>query len=239
MRRRAATVVSIVVAAIAVAAMVARWRPRADPACSELIADASRDIGATDLADRFASARCEEPTFDGWAADVLARASRVEEARSHADAAVARNPRDAHALFALALLATGTPDAVRTAERADGAGYGDDATLLVGIADLQNGDTARAAESFRRVLARDPSHVGATYDLALVADREGNYHDAREGYLATLRLDPRYADARYNLALLTYRAGALAEARHHADELAAIVPDDPRLPALRATLGSE
>jgi Flp pilus assembly protein TadD len=111
--------------------------------------------------------------------------------------------------------------------------------LRSGIAALDADDPEGAAALFREVLEHDPENVPATYDLALCADRIGNYHDAREGYLATLRLDRSYADARYNLALLTYRAGALPEARHHLDELAAIAPDDARIAPLRASLALE
>ena len=57
----------------------------------------------------------------------------------------------------------------------------------------------------------------ATYDCALIADRQGRYHDAREGYLRTLQLDPKSADARYNLVLLTQGHGATLEAKHHLD----------------------
>lgn len=111
--------------------------------------------------------------------------------------------------------------------------------LRSGVAALEQDDPEGAAAMFRGVLEHDPDNVSATYDLALCADRMGNYHDAREGYLATLRLDRSYADARYNLALLTYRAGALPEARHHLDELASIAPDDPRIGPLRASLALE
>ncbi len=111
-----------------------------------------------------------------------------------------------------------------------------DARLREAVAALEEDDLARADAILSDVLERNPENVAATYDLALIADRRGRYHDAREGYLAALRLDRDHADARYNLALLTYRAGALPEARHHADELEAIAPNDPRLPALRDAL---
>ena len=97
---------------------------------------------------------------------------------------------------------SGTPDAVRTAERADGAGN-PTARRSWSSAWISRTETLRAPSSFRRVLPHDPSHIGATCDPALVADRDA------------------------------------AEAGHDAGALVPIAPDDPRLPALRATLGSE
>ncbi|HLK40407.1 MAG TPA: tetratricopeptide repeat protein [Polyangiaceae bacterium] len=76
----------------------------------------------------------------------------------------------------------------------------------------------------------------AAFDAALVAQGDGRYHDAREGYLRALSIDPKMADARYQLALLTHRAHADDEARHHLEELIAIAPHDPRVPALRLAL---
>lgn len=131
------------------------------------------------------------------------------------------------------------PDSVEPEPVAEREPVDSDALLNAGIHALEANDPERAAQHFSAILERDPTNVSATYDLALCADRLGHYHDAREGYLSTLRLDRSHADARYNLALLTYRAGALPEARHHADELEAIAPNDPRLGALRESLSLE
>jgi hypothetical protein len=65
----------------------------------------------------------------------------------------------------------------------------------------------------------------------------GDYNRAREGYLAVLRLSRGHADARLKLVLLTSRADVAAEAKHHLEELRAIVsPTDPRLGLARAVL---
>jgi Flp pilus assembly protein TadD len=88
------------------------------------------------------------------------------------------------------------------------------------------------------MLAESPDDAHAVYDLALVADRRQQYHDAREGYLRALRLDPQMADARYNLAVLTFSRGAVQEAQHDADEFAARYPNDPRILPLRRMLAS-
>jgi len=76
------------------------------------------------------------------------------------------------------------------------------------------------------------------YDLALVADRRGDYTAAREGYLRCLRGDPRRFEARYNLVVLTFRAGARDEARHHLEKLRELSPGDPRVTTLAASIGA-
>lgn len=157
-----------------------------------------------------------------------------------AEAVLETDPHDAHAMFAVAVAYYNGHhrEAVRAAERADAAGYGDDATMLVGLNDLDAGDLVRAAASFRRVHEHQPQSAVAVYDLALIADRQGHYHDAREGYLSALVLDPNMVDARYNLALLTLHAGSLGEAGHDADELARVNPGDPRLVGLRQSIAA-
>ena len=78
----------------------------------------------------------------------------------------------------------------------------------------------------------------ATYDRALVADRQSRYHDAREGYLHTLQLDPTNADARYNLVVLTHGHGATLEAKHHFDVFVSSYPADRRIEQLRQVLAT-
>ena len=195
---------------------------------------------AARLLERGAASCADAPGFQGLQADVWFRVGRTVDAQRLADAALDRDPRDAHALFAsaAALYAAGNSElAVRFAARAEAAGCGDDATLLVGVLDLQSGDLERAAQAFERVRANQPTNPAPVYNLALIADRAHRYQDAREGYLAALRLDPNLADARYNLAVLTARAGVAGEARHNLEELQRIAPTDPRIPSLRQALG--
>jgi len=81
-----------------------------------------------------------------------------------------------------------------------------------------------------------PDNPRVAFDMGVVAQSEGHYREAREAYLHALALDPTMADARYNLVVLTHSIKADDEARHHLDELAAISPGDPRIPAMRAAL---
>jgi Flp pilus assembly protein TadD len=185
---------------------------------------------------------CQEGAgYIGLQADAWVRAGRASQGLKRAEEEIHRDRMDPRATFAVAsaLFALGDPvTAVHAAERAEALGYGNDATILVGIIDLSAGDPSRAAQSFRRVLDSDPKDPVATYDLALTAERLGHYREAREGYLATLQLDPSFVEARYNLAVLLFRAGARDEAMHALDELTRIAPGDPRLPELRRTLGA-
>lgn len=109
--------------------------------------------------------------------------------------------------------------------------------LASGVGRVDAGDLDAAAADFRQAVALDPSEARAVFDVAVVDQQLGRYHDAREGYLHALALDPKLADARFNLALLAHGIGADAEARHDLDALAAIAPNDPRLPGLRKLLG--
>lgn len=55
-----------------------------------------------------------------------------------------------------------------------------DAPLMTrGLAELQGGDPATAERTFRELLARNPTHYGAHYQLAVALDRGGKPADAR------------------------------------------------------------
>ena len=89
-----------------------------------------------------------------------------------------------------------------------------------------------------RELARDDANdADVAYDIALVADKRGDYNAARQGYLSVLRIDPDHANARYNVALLCQRKGVQDEAKHHARRFGEAHPDDARGKALLATVG--
>jgi Tfp pilus assembly protein PilF len=152
-----------------------------------------------------------------------------------------RNPDEPHALFARAwgTVLEGRPvDALPDAQRAVALGRGVPAELLYGLILFQDDDFAGADVQFVHVLTEDPASVQATYDHALVADRQQRYHDAREGYLHTLALDATNAEARYNLVVLTHAHGATLEAQHDVDEFAAKHPNDARLITLRQILAT-
>lgn len=206
------------------------------------IALAQKD-GATALADvQLALSRCDAD------ARVHARSIEVEagwgdaaRAEREATQALATNPPDAARIRYARSLALQRlerlPEAREEAARAAAAGAGRDARLVVAVLDLLQNRLDQAKAELSALAAENPADVDVAYDLALVADRRGDYNGAREGYLRCLRLDPGRFEARYNLALLTWRAGAKDEARHHLQKLREVAPNDPRLAHLVATFG--
>lgn len=57
-------------------------------------------------------------------------------------------------------------------------------------------NAAAAAEQFRKVLARNPTHYGATYQLAMALDRSGQPAQARPLWEKVLGMAVMYKDAR-------------------------------------------
>jgi len=68
-------------------------------------------------------------------------------------------------------------------------------TLGVDLLYRQNNPTA-AEEQFRRVLQRNPSHYGATYQLATALDKEGKDAQARPLWTKVLGMATMYKDER-------------------------------------------
>ena len=189
-----------------------------------------------------ARARCDgDLELEGLAAEAQVTTGDLTTGLPRVGAVLARDPRNANALYAKALASNAVealPDAEIYARQAIDAGRGRDAQLLLGLVLMKKGDLQGASAQFGALVALDPNDAKARYDLALCADRFDRYGEAREGYLAALRLDPTLVDARYNLALLTHRFGADDEARHHLARLLEMAPRDPRIPALQQALGA-
>jgi len=174
-------------------------------------------------------------------AEALIGTSALDDGEREAERAIERDPDEPHGVYARAWATSlrGRPlDARGDAERAVALGRGIPAELLLGTILYGAGDLAGADAQFVKVLERDPDSAQATYDHALVADRQSRYHDAREGYLRTLKLDPQNADARFNLVLLTHGHGATLEAKHHFDVFQASYPNDARIAQLKQLLAA-
>ena len=216
----------------------ARVRPEscgcAEGGAAEAI-DAGRYLDARQLLE--ASDVCARtPRRTALRAEALVGTDSLEEGLHEAERTLEKTPDEPHAVYARAwgTVLKGRPlDARADAERAVALGRGVPAELLLGMLLYQVGDLAGADAQFQRVLAEDPQSAAATYDHALVADRQGRYHDAREGYLHAIQLDPKNADARYNLVVLTHGHGATLESQHHFEVFTATFPNDARIAALR------
>lgn len=178
-----------------------------------------------------AAARCShDPGASAVLSTTLLASGDATQAESVARRALAGSD-DArlHHALALALDRLGRgPEAIASSRRAVELGAGRDAELMLGALLIRENDLEGATKVLSALVARLPNDAEALYDLALIADKRGDYNRAREGYLAALRADPKLANARYNLAMLTARNGVFDEARHHARKFNEITPNDPR-----------
>ncbi|MFZ5891382.1 MAG: tetratricopeptide repeat protein [Myxococcota bacterium] len=180
-----------------------------------------------------------EAALAGARAELAARRGEHAAARTAAEKALARDPQDGFALYALAADAYRSgrrSEALDFAVRASSANRGSASLCLEALIALENGELPRAERALRRALELEPNDTAALANLGLVAQRQNRYLDARETYLKVTRLDPRHKDARYNLALLTQSVGARAEAEHHLTKFEKIAPNDERLPRLRTLI---
>jgi len=173
-------------------------------------------------------ARARLQTGDAKAAETHARRGLDEEGPA----------AELNYTLALALDAQSKVDeAAAAAQLAAELGYGSDARLLAGALAIARGELSEAHTWLAPLARQNPVDPRVAYNLALVADRQGDYNAAREGYLRALRADGKMAEARYNVALLTWRAGVMKEAHHHASRFLDAFPADPRGPELARTVG--
>lgn len=211
-----------------------------DPKTAEALQTKALEGALADA--RAAVASCSDrPLSRAVHAKVLAMRGENEFAEQEAAAALNLGGREDQARYALALALQGQgryDEAAEALDKAIQAGAGRDAKLLAGALALLKDDLDGAERHLAPIAASDPQDPVAAYNLALVADRRGNYNAARQGYLNTLRVDPCYANARYNLVYLTWKAGIQEEARHHARKFAEqVAPDDVRIAQLSALVG--
>lgn len=177
----------------------------------------------------------------------LALSGRTAEAEALAEAGLAERPESPRLLYAAALVASQRGDADKTIALATQAASSPagvarnikrGAQLLQAATEIGKGDRESAKNVLSAMAKETPDDADVVYNLALIADQEGDFNGAREGYLKALKLRPQLRGARYNLALLTLRFGATDEARHHAKRFVESFPDDARGPALLARIGN-
>lgn len=165
----------------------------------------------------------------------------VDQTEQQAKEALRLNPRLPYAHYVNALSLQGKGDyenaiaSLRTVIAASGSR---DARLLLGALLVLTDKLDEAERVIKPLVDSGPNDAVAAYNLALIADRKGNYNGARQGYLSALRIDPCYSSARYNLAYLTWNAGIREEAQHHARKFAELVgPQNPLVDKLGAIVG--
>lgn len=84
---------------------------------------------------------------------------------------------------------------------------------LLGSVLLDTGKLDEAANAFRRALALDPEHRGATFNLALTYKTMGRLEEAEAGFARARTLDPRDGKPLWHLADIWMQRGELARAR--------------------------
>jgi protein O-mannosyl-transferase len=141
---------------------------------------------ALEAAQRAVSLRPDDPRTHSNLGRVLERMGRLEEAIAAHQRAVDLNPRDAVAVATVARLSK--PGAARDAAL-------DEAMMRSGLDALyKQGDPGGAAAQFRKVLERNPTHYGATFQLATALDRAGKPAEARPLWETVLRMAEGYKD---------------------------------------------
>ena len=94
----------------------------------------------------------------------------------------------------------------------------------VGKIELENGDLAGAAESYRTLLGRNPSHMQAWYNYGVAQIGLRNLGEARKAFEKTVALDPASEQGWYNLAYAAEHFGDKNGAIHAVKELLRINP---------------
>lgn len=103
------------------------------------------------------------------------------------------------------------PEAVERARALVAAAPGDpDAYFTLGLAQSEQ-DVTEAIAAFRRVLAIDPRHVLARYNLALVLKRIDRAAEAIDELTRAIQIDAR-PEAHYTLGVIHWQQGALEQA---------------------------
>lgn len=77
----------------------------------------------------------------------------------------------------------------------------------LGRAYLKGGDTVRALEMYRKVLAREPNHIDAMNGIAICYDRLGQFEVSRAYYEAALGMDPHSPMLLYNYGYSLFLQG--------------------------------
>jgi tetratricopeptide (TPR) repeat protein len=127
-------------------------------------------------------------------------------------------------LLALALAACDSPR-----ERAE-------AHYQRGMALLEAGDTDRALVEFRNVFRLDGTHIPARLAYAKVERERGDLHGAMGQYLRVADQDARNAEAQAAVIEIALQSQDFATAEEHAQEAAVLLPEDPTIRALKATV---
>jgi tetratricopeptide (TPR) repeat protein len=93
---------------------------------------------------------------------------------------------------------------------------------------LDRNDFAAAADALKQVVAAQPTHTAAWFNLAYAYTRLDKHEEAVASYRKTLELDPNLFEARLNLGILLMQLNKPQDALEHLEKAATLKPDHPR-----------
>ncbi|MDR3607051.1 MAG: tetratricopeptide repeat protein [Oligoflexia bacterium] len=100
----------------------------------------------------------------------------------------------------------------------------DDLLFEIGKTELENGDLADAATSYRTLLERNPAHLQAWYNYGVAQVGLRRFEEARKAFEKTVALDPVSEQGWYNLAFVAERSGDQRTAIRAVNEMLKISP---------------
>jgi tetratricopeptide (TPR) repeat protein len=100
------------------------------------------------------------------------------------------------------------------------------ALLLLGVAQVNQGDHFAAAQSFLRATDANPNYAEAHYNLGKALLNLGRIEASLVYFRKSLKLKPNYWQAHNNLGIALARSGKVSEAIPHFEKALAINPGD-------------
>ena len=104
------------------------------------------------------------------------------------------------------------------------------------IINLEQGNVAKALDSFTLSLKSDPRHVEAHYNLGNLYYDAGELPLARLHYEAATQIEPGFSLVYFNLALVYHKLGEGAAASAALEKYMHLEPDDEEIEALKQLL---
>jgi Flp pilus assembly protein TadD len=156
------------------------------------------------------------------------RAERFPQAEAACRTALLQNPRDADAMYWLAMIASrfSRPDAAAQL-LADASTLRPDSPAIfsaLGTALLNANQLRPAQTAFERAIALSPRDFDAHHNLAVVHERLARLPQAAECFRAAVNISPANAFAHLNLATILRDLGRLDESIHHFQRAIALDP---------------
>lgn len=109
---------------------------------------------------------------------------------------------------------------------------------ILGQIHLQNGANREASRTFARLVERYPGSVQANFLLGVAYSRLGEAENMERAFVRTLELEENHVLARIALTRIQIIQGRADDAKENLKRLKAIIPDNPDVLQLEATLAT-